>query len=43
MVYSVAKRAADGTIKQHCVSGEQAAEQAVQAPAQPKEHGHEHQ
>lgn len=42
MVYSVATRGEDGKIKQHCVTGAQAAEQAASTPTQPKEHGHEH-
>lgn len=41
MVYSVATRGADGKLREHCVTGAQAAEQAVNTPAQSKEHDHE--
>jgi hypothetical protein len=42
MVYSVATRAPDGTLKEHCVGGAAAAAQAVRTPALPREDGHEH-
>lgn len=41
MVYSVATRGADGQLKEHCVSGSQAAAPAPATVTQPKEHGHE--